>query len=84
MKRRPLGECTVIAAPGARPPTPALSASRLVAAAQLFGAAVVAAPGMLEQVVNAQGEVRDALLGLLDCLDEYEALMANPQSRASG
>jgi hypothetical protein len=51
-------------------------------AAQMFGAAVVAAPGMLESIVEAQGEVRDALLGLLDCVDEYEALMARPPRNA--
>lgn len=77
-KGNPLrGECTVIAAPDARA-VPAISASRIVAAAQLFGAAVVAAPGMLEAVSEATGEVRDTLLGLLDCVDEYEALMASP------
>jgi hypothetical protein len=84
-KRSPFrGECTsVIATPSARA-NPAISASRLVAAAQLFGAAVVAAPGMLEAAVAAEGEVRDALLGLLDCVDEYEALMACPPVRATG
>lgn len=84
MKRNPLrGECTVIAAPDARA-TPAVSAGRLVAAAQLFGAAVFAAPGMLESVVDSTGEVRDTLLGLLDCVDEYEALMAKAPDRATG
>lgn len=84
-QRSPLrGECTsVIAAAGARA-NPAISASRLVAAAQLFGAAVIAAPGMLEAAMEAQGEVRDALLGLLDCVDEYEALMARPPVQATG
>jgi hypothetical protein len=71
----------VIVASGSRA-TPTLSASRLVMAAQMFGAAVVAAPGMLESIVEAQGEVRDALLGLLDCVDEYEALMARPPRNA--
>lgn len=84
MNRNPLrGECTVIATPEAKA-SPALSASRLVAAAQLFGAAVVAAPGMLESVVRADGEVRDTLLALLDCVDEYEALMAKAPTRAAG
>lgn len=73
----------MIAAPHARA-TPALSASRLVAAALLFGAAVVAAPGMLESVMEAEGEVRDTLLGLLDCVDEYEAIAASPPLRPHG
>jgi hypothetical protein len=81
-QRSPLrGECPrVIATPDARA-TPAISASRIVQAALLFGAAVVAAPGMLESVAAAEGEVRDALLGLLDCVDEYEALMARAPMR---
>lgn len=84
MNRSPLrGECTVIAAPGAKA-TPTLSASRIVAAAQLFGAAVLAAPGMLEAALEAEGEVRDTLLGLLDCVNEYEALMANTPAWPTG
>lgn len=84
-QRSPLrGECPrVIATPEARA-TPVISASRIVAAALLFGAAVVAAPGMLEAVADAEGEVRDTLLGLLDCVDEYEALMANGPARTAG
>lgn len=82
MNRNPLrGDCpSVISAPGVTA-TPSVSVSRLVAAAQLFGAAVVAAPGMLESIADARGEVRDTLLGLLDCVDEYEALMARPPIR---
>lgn len=84
MNRSPLrGECTVIAAPGAQA-SPTLSASRLVSAAQLFGAAVMAAPGMLEEIVASQGEVRDTMLGLLDCLNDYEALMARPPVKRTG
>jgi hypothetical protein len=70
----------VISAPGVTA-TPSVSVSRLVAAAQLLGAAVVAAPGMLESIADSRGEVRDNLLGLLDCVDEYEALMARPPIR---
>lgn len=84
-QRSPLrGECPrVIAAPDART-SPVISASRILQAALLFGAAVVAAPGMLESVMEAEGEVRDTLLGLLDCVDEYEALMARTPVHHTG
>lgn len=82
MRRSPA--CTrVIATPDARA-TPAVSASRLVAAALLFGAVVQAEPGMLEEVAAAEGELPAALLALLDCVNEYEALIANTPVRPAG
>ncbi len=64
--------------------SPAVSASRILAAALLFGAAVQAAPGMLEAIAAAEGEVPESLLALLDCVDEYEALIANTPVRPAG
>jgi len=85
MKRNPIrGECaSVITTPGARA-NPAVSASRLVSAALLFGAVVMAQPGLLEAVVESDGEVRDALIGLLDCVNEHEAVAACPPVRITG
>ncbi len=78
IRRGPLRGCdSVLTVPDVRA-TPARSASRVLAAAQRLSAIVEATPGMLEGIVDGGGDVRDALLSLLDCVNEYEGIAACP------
>lgn len=73
-RRGPLAGCdNVLAAPDAHA-TPARSASRVLAAAQRLAAEIEATPGLLESIASGLGGVPGALLGLLDCVNEYEVI----------